>query len=83
MPSPVISMDISPDDETLAIGMTSIMAIYKRAPVKNEIGRVLFISNSFLQNLILIRIVEDFASRFMVKLKHKITYSLKSLLILV
>ncbi|PAV87409.1 hypothetical protein WR25_14214 [Diploscapter pachys] len=37
MPSPVISMDISPDDETLAIGMTSIMAIYKRAPVKNEI----------------------------------------------
>ncbi|CAI5439574.1 unnamed protein product [Caenorhabditis angaria] len=37
MPSPVLSIDISKDDNSMAIGMGNLMALYRRADIKKEI----------------------------------------------
>ncbi|EFO84359.1 hypothetical protein CRE_25990 [Caenorhabditis remanei] len=36
MPSPILDLDVSRDDETMAIGMGNLLALYRRAEIKKE-----------------------------------------------
>lgn len=36
MPSPVLDIDVSRDDQTMAIGMGNLLALYRRADIKKE-----------------------------------------------
>lgn len=36
MPSPVLDIDVSRDDQTMAIGMGNLLAVYRRAEIKKE-----------------------------------------------
>ncbi|CCD68141.1 U3 small nucleolar RNA-associated protein 15 homolog [Caenorhabditis elegans] len=36
MPSPVLDIDVSRDDQTMAIGMGNLLALYRRAEIKKE-----------------------------------------------
>ncbi|EGT35450.1 hypothetical protein CAEBREN_13384 [Caenorhabditis brenneri] len=37
MPSPVLDIDVSRDDQTMAIGMGNLLALYRRAEIKKEV----------------------------------------------
>ncbi|CAD6190821.1 unnamed protein product [Caenorhabditis auriculariae] len=37
MPSPVLALDVSPDDESMAVGMGNLLGIYQRAKLKKEV----------------------------------------------
>uniref|UniRef100_A0A8R1HWI4 UTP15_C domain-containing protein n=1 Tax=Caenorhabditis japonica TaxID=281687 RepID=A0A8R1HWI4_CAEJA len=37
MPSPVLDIDVSRDDQTMAIGMGNLLALYRRADIKKEV----------------------------------------------
>lgn len=37
MPSPVLDIDVSKDDQTMAIGMGNLLALYRRADIKKEV----------------------------------------------
>lgn len=48
MPAPVLSLAMSPDDETMAVGMSQLLAVHRRVP-ETKVGLFAF-SDPILKN---------------------------------